>query len=121
MSAMSRSSEVSTAGFCHWRDRPLSPSARRDIELTALIHQIHECSYDGTYGAPRIHKELRESYAVRVRRKRVAWRMRRAGLQGVQSVASAAPPVAARLSVSRRIWCNGASRPIDRMRCGLRM
>jgi transposase InsO family protein len=76
--------EVSTAGFYHWRDRPLSLHARRDVELSGLIHQIHERSYDGTYGAPRIHMELRDSRGVRVGRKRVARLMRQAGLKGVQ-------------------------------------
>jgi putative transposase len=81
---MCRLLRVSTAGFYHWRDRPLSVRARRDVELLALIHQIHERSYDGTYGAPRIHMELRETYGVRVGPKRVARLMRQAGLKGVQ-------------------------------------
>jgi putative transposase len=75
---------VSTAGFYHWEDRALSRRTRRDIELTALIHQIHERSYHGTYGAPRIHMELRDTYGIRVGRKRVARLMRRASLKGVQ-------------------------------------
>lgn len=62
----------------------MSARARRDGELTALIHQIHARSYDGTYGAPRIHMELREAYRIRVGRKRVERLMRRAGLQGIQ-------------------------------------
>lgn len=84
MSAMCRLLEVSTAGFYHRCNRAVSPRARRDIELSSLIHQIHERSYDGTYGAPRIHIELRDSHGVRVGRKRVARLMRRAGLKGVQ-------------------------------------
>ena len=43
----------------------MSARARRDVELTALIHQIHERSYDGTYGAPRIHRELRLTVSFR--------------------------------------------------------
>jgi len=62
----------------------MSDRARRDAELMALIHQIHERSYQGTYGAPRIHIELRETYGIRIGRKRVERLMRRAGLQGVQ-------------------------------------
>jgi putative transposase len=62
----------------------MSARARRDVELTALIHQIHAYSYGGTYGAPRIHIELRETFGIRVGRKRVERLMRRAGLQGVQ-------------------------------------
>jgi len=84
VSVMCRLLKVSTAGFYHWRDRPMSERNRRDVELTALVHQIHESSFDGTYGAPRIHMELRLEHGVRVGRKRVARLMRRAGLQGVQ-------------------------------------
>jgi transposase InsO family protein len=75
---------VSTTGFYHWYDRPASARARRDVELTALIHQIHERSYHGTYGAPRIHAELRGTYGICVGRKRVARLMRQVGLKGVQ-------------------------------------
>jgi transposase InsO family protein len=62
----------------------MSARARRDVELMALIHQIHARSYDGTYGAPRIHMELHETYRIPVGRKRIERLMRRAGLQGVQ-------------------------------------
>lgn len=81
---MCRLLSVSRSGFYAWQDRPMSDRARRDVELTALIHQIHAYSYGGTYGAPRIHRELREVYGIRVGRKRVERLMRRAGLQGVQ-------------------------------------
>ena len=91
---MCRLLSVSKIGFYAWKDRPMSPRARRDVELTALIHQIHASSYDGTYGAPRIHRELREGYGERVGCKRVARLMRRAGLQGVQK---------------RRFWCTTRS------------
>ena len=80
---MCRLLEVSSSGFYAWRDRPLSVRARRDVELLALIHEIHERSHR-TYGVPRVHVELRETYGVRVGRKRVARLMRRAGLKGVQ-------------------------------------
>jgi putative transposase len=49
----------------------------------ALIRQIHEYSHC-TYGAPRVHIELREIYGKRVGRKRVERLMRQAGLAGVQ-------------------------------------
>ena len=62
----------------------MSTRARRDVELSALIHQIHAHSDNGTYGAPRIYRELRETYGIRIGRKRVERLMRRAGLQGVQ-------------------------------------
>jgi len=46
--------------------------------------KIHERSYHGTYGAPRIHMELREIYGIGAGCKRVARLMRGAGLKGVQ-------------------------------------
>ena len=52
-----------------------------DAALTARIVAIHERSR-GTYGAPRIHAELRYE-GVRVGRKRVERLMRAAGLEGV--------------------------------------
>lgn len=61
----------------------MSAHARKDVELTALIHQIYEVSHH-TYGARPVHMELREAYGVRVGRKRVARLMRQAGLKGVQ-------------------------------------
>ena len=64
---MCRLLEVSRSGFYAWDERPLSDRARKDVELTALIHHIHEHSYDGTYGAPRIHRELRDTYGVACR------------------------------------------------------
>jgi putative transposase len=81
---MCRLLSVSRSGFYAQRERPMSGRARRDVELLALIHQIHERSYDGTYGTPRIHMELRDTYGIRVGHKRVERLMRRAGLQGVQ-------------------------------------
>ena len=75
---------VSRSGFYAWQDRPMSARAPRDLELMALIYQMHGRSYDGTYGAPRIHIDLRETYGIRVGRKRVERLMRRAGLEGVQ-------------------------------------
>ena len=83
VSTMCRLLQVSTSGFYDWRDRPLSSHDRKDVELTALIHSIYERSHR-TYGARRVHAELREAFAIRVGRKRVARLMRRAGLQGVQ-------------------------------------
>ena len=52
-----------------------------DAALARRICEIHAASY-GTYGAPRIHAELRDA-GICVGRKRVARLMRRAGLAGV--------------------------------------
>ena len=80
---MCRLLQVSTSGYYGWRNRPMSPHTRRDVELAALIRAIHERSHY-TYGARRIHAELREAYGACLGRKRVARLMRRAGLKGVQ-------------------------------------
>jgi putative transposase len=90
---MCRLLQVSTSGYYGWRERPMSPHARRDVELAARIRAIHERSHH-TYGARRVHAELREAYGVRVGRKRVARLMRQAGLKGVQK---------------RRFWCTTRS------------
>jgi putative transposase len=61
----------------------MSVRARTDVRVTAMIHAIHERSRQ-TYGAPRVHIELREEYGVQVGCKRVARLMRAAGLRGAQ-------------------------------------
>lgn len=73
---------VARSGYFKWRQQRPSQRAREDAKLTSLIEEIHEES-DGTYGAPRIHVELREEHGVRVSRKRVARLMRAKGIQGV--------------------------------------
>ena len=65
VSLVRRLLEVSVAGFHQGRDRPISSRARRDVELLPLIQQIHERSNHGTYGAPCIHVELRETYGIK--------------------------------------------------------
>jgi putative transposase len=72
---------VSTRGFYQWRRREMSERRRADTELTKRIEVIHEQSRR-TYGAPRIHVELRED-GTRIGRKRVARLMRQAGIVGV--------------------------------------
>ncbi|PSR02837.1 MAG: hypothetical protein BRD47_02115 [Bacteroidetes bacterium QS_8_68_28] len=49
---------VSTSGYYAWRKRGPSRRERKDEMLTEKIKAIHERSR-GTYGAPRIHAELR--------------------------------------------------------------
>jgi putative transposase len=61
--------------------RPAPPRVAADARLTERIRTVHQASR-GTYGAPRIHAELR-ACGVRVGRKRVARLMRAAGLAGV--------------------------------------
>jgi putative transposase len=75
---------VSASGFYAWRHRQSHPAARTlaDAALTETITQIHTASR-GTYGAPRVHAELRLGQGIRVGRKRVARLMRNAHLEGV--------------------------------------
>src|SRR5215216_6539924 len=70
------------AGYYAWACRPPSDRSRSDALLGEQIRQIHDRSR-GTYGAPRIHAELRLGLGVHVSRKRVARIMCEHGLQGV--------------------------------------
>ncbi len=81
IATMCRVLEVSTSGYYAWRKRGLSRRAQQDAVLIERIQAIHERSR-GTYGAPRIHAELKAD-GVNVGRKRVARLMRQAGLEGV--------------------------------------
>lgn len=75
-----RALQVARSGYYAWARRGVSARARRDEDLTAQIAAAHERSRR-TYGAPRIHAELR-AQGVRCARKRVARLMRAAGLVG---------------------------------------
>jgi putative transposase len=72
---------VSRSGYYAWRDRAPSRRDRANARLTEKIKAIHDKSR-GTYGAPRVHAELRLAEGIRCGRKRVARLMREAGLQG---------------------------------------
>jgi len=71
---------VSRSGYYAWRRRSLSERARFDAVLLGKIETIHRNSR-ATYGAPRVHAELR-AIGIRCGRKRVARLMRRAKLRG---------------------------------------
>ena len=73
---------VSESGFYAWRTRPPSAWAIRHVWLTDLIHKIHQRSR-GTYGALRVHADLRLGYGITVGHNAVALLMRRAGLAGL--------------------------------------
>ena len=73
---------VARAGYYAWASRPPSARAVADAALLEQIRDIHASSR-GTYGAPRVHAELRLGLDVRVGRKRVARLMRTAGIVGV--------------------------------------
>jgi putative transposase len=81
VSRLARVLGVARAGYYDWASRPPSVRTLADHALTEQIRQIHARSR-GTYGAPRVHAELRLGLDVHVGRKRVARLMRAAGLQG---------------------------------------
>jgi len=78
---LSRVLGVSASGYYAWVTR--RPSRRRvqDSTLLEQIRAFHRASR-GTYGAPRIHRDLRDA-GLRVSRKRVARLLKQAGLRGV--------------------------------------
>ena len=72
--------EVSRAAFYEHRKHQPSQREVSDAELTQKIREIHRVS-KGTYGAPRVHAELRNQ-GHHVGKKRVARLMVAAGLAG---------------------------------------
>jgi putative transposase len=73
---------ISRSGFYEWNSRPPSARAVADASLLATITAVHAGSR-ATYGAPRVHAELRLGLGLACGRKRVARLMRTAGLVGV--------------------------------------
>jgi hypothetical protein len=53
---------VSPSGFYAWRERGPSARAQRDTTLLASIQHFHQRS-DGTYGARRLWKDLRDRWS----------------------------------------------------------
>jgi putative transposase len=72
---------VSESGYYEWRFRPPSARAIRHAWLTEMIAQVHAES-NGTYGARRVHAELRLGRGL-VGHNAVEMLMRRAGLHGL--------------------------------------
>jgi putative transposase len=72
---------VSTSGYYAWRSRPPSARAIRHAWLTDLIVKVHQDSR-GTYGALRVHAELRLGHGILVGHNAIALLMRRTGLAG---------------------------------------
>jgi transposase InsO family protein len=75
---------VPRSSYYYWRSTAAQRAARdaADQALAATIRQVHAGS-DGTYGAPRITAELRDT-GQPVNHKRVARVMRRFGVQGLR-------------------------------------
>ena len=73
---------VSRSGYYEWLSRPPSARDLEDAYLANTIADIHQMSR-GSYGAPRVHAELRLGMGVRVGRKRVARLLRVLGRRGI--------------------------------------
>lgn len=104
---------VSRSGFYAWSRRPPSPRAVADLDLGARIELAHARSR-GTYGAPRVHAELR-AQGVATSRKRVARIMRERGLVGLSPRKTTVTTTPARLPappdlVGRRFVAEGPDR-----------
>jgi putative transposase len=72
---------VARSGFYAWCQRPVSRRAQQNQILLAQIQDHHRHS-DGSYGSPRIHRDLR-GQGLQVGRHRVARLMRLHGIRGV--------------------------------------
>jgi putative transposase len=81
ITTMCRVLGVSASGYYAWDRRTTSRRATEDATLLEQIRRFHRVSR-GTYGAPRIVRDLRAA-GVRVGRKRVARLLKQAGLRGV--------------------------------------
>jgi len=73
--------EISRSGYYAWRRRAPSRRAQEDQQIAVAIDAAHRTGR-GTYGSPRITRELK-AQGLRVGRKRVSRLMRQQGLQGV--------------------------------------
>jgi putative transposase len=73
---------VTRQGYWAWKQRPVSRRRLEDERLKPRILEAWDAS-DQTYGAPRLHAELRLAAGVRVAKKRVARLMRELEIQGV--------------------------------------
>jgi putative transposase len=78
--AMCQALNVSRSGYYAWKERPAVDADT--IVLSAEIVAAHKRSR-GTYGSPRIHRELR-ARGIRTSRKRVERLMREKRLKGAQ-------------------------------------
>ena len=80
VATMARVLGVSKAGFYAWLHRPPSAHAVADAALLKRVRTVHASSRQ-TYGAPRVHAELR-ARGEKHGRKRIARLMREGGLVG---------------------------------------
>lgn len=90
---------VSQSGYFAWKGRPACRRQRDDMVLLAHVRSAFALS-NGTYGSPRMTRELRDS-GLTVGRRRTA-RLMRSGAGLGRSGGSSAPPTATTPGRSRR-------------------
>ena len=105
---MCRALGVNRTSFHDWERRAPSARALTDAWLTEKIRQIHAVS-DGTYGARRVHAELRLEHQIHVGRKRVERLMKAGGISACWRASAGGPPSACPGCASRPIWSSGTS------------
>lgn len=119
IAVMARAFGVSTSGYYDWKAKGGKPSPRaaQNAELTKTITLIHADSR-GTYGAPRVHMELRLGQKTLVGRKRVARLMRLAGLKGIYRRRSWGCTKRDPEATPTQTWSTGSSTSTGPMSCG---
>ena len=99
---MCRVLQVSSSGYYKWRKQSPSLHAIADEALMGHLRASYAAS-NGTYGAPRVHRDLRDE-GIAVGKKRVARLMREHGLVG-------------RALRRRRVVTTGLDACVSRSRC----
>lgn len=105
---------ITRSSYYYAQTQPLPARAVADAELTTAIERVHVNSR-GTYGAPRVHAELRLGLGIACGRKHIARLMRQAAPEG------GATPVSAATGRHRRrtkTWCVASSPPMPPTGCG---
>ncbi|MFE7095199.1 IS3 family transposase [Streptomyces erythrochromogenes] len=101
--------KVSRSAYYARRTAAPGPRATRDAELTAEITEVHARTR-GLYAAPRVHAVLLHDGNACGRR-RVARRIRAAGLAGRHRGADNAPPSLTPMRKSALTWSDETSDP----------
>lgn len=107
---MCRVLDGSPSGFYAWSNRAPCDRAQADTTLAERIVTIHQRSR-GTYGAPRIHAELRTD-GVCISEKRVSRLMRKRSWQEPLGARSSRPRFGIATPDRRLTWSNGILRPL---------
>ena len=107
---------VSQSGYFAWKDRPACRRQRDDMVMLAHVRSAFALS-NGTYGSPRMTRELRDG-GLAIGRRRTARLMRENGLGAGRSGGSSEPPTASTPGRSRRTCSTRTSRRLGPTRNG---